>query len=47
MKILSEQYLQKIAFNHLSDNDLKGFMNLHKKCNVKPNSFLVIDATLA
>ena len=47
MKILSEQYLQKIAFNHLSDNDLKGFMNLHKRCTVKPNSFLVIDATLA
>ena len=47
MKILNEQDLQQMAFNHLSDYDLKGLVNLHKKYTAKPNSFLVIDATLA
>ena len=26
---------------------LKEFMNLYKKCNAKPYSFLILDATLA
>ena len=47
MKILNEQDLQQIAFNHLSDYDLKGLVNLPKKFTAKPNSFLVIDANLA
>ena len=47
MKIPKKQELQQIAFNHLSDIDFKGFMNLYKKCTEKAYSFLVIDATLA
>ena len=47
MKIPNKRELQQIAFNHLSDIDLKDFMNLYKKCTVKLYSFLVIDATLA
>ena len=43
MKIPYKRQLQQIAFNHSSDID---FMNLFKKCTVKPNSFLIIDATL-
>ena len=31
MKILNKQGLQQIAFNHSSDIDFKGFMNLYKK----------------
>ena len=27
--------------------DFEDFMNLHKKCTVKPYYFLIIDATLA
>ena len=47
MKILNKQELQQVAFNHSSGIDFKDFMNLYKKCTVKPYSFLVIDATLA
>ena len=47
MKILSKRELQQIAFNHSSDIDFQDFMNLFKKCTVKPYSFLVIDTTLA
>ena len=32
---------------HSLDIDFKDFMNLYKKCTVKPYSFLVFDATLA
>ena len=40
--------LQQInAFNHPSDTDFQDFMNLYKNCTAKPNSFLVIDTTLA
>ena len=39
--------LQQVAFNHSSDIDFQVFMNLYKKCTVKPYSFLVIDATSA
>ena len=47
MKIPSKQGLQQISFNHSSDIDFKVFMNLYKKCTVKPFSSLVIDTTLA
>ena len=47
MKILNKREFQQIAFNHSSSIDFKDFMNLYKKCNAKPYSFLVIDATLA
>ena len=47
MTIQNKQELQLIAFNHLSDIDLKDFMNLYKKCTAKPHSFLVINTTLA
>ena len=47
MKIPNKRELRQIAFNHLSDIDFEGFMNLYKKCTAKPYSFLVINATLA
>ena len=47
MKISNKRELQQIAFNHLSDIDFQGFMNLYKKCTAKPYSFFVIDTTLA
>ena len=47
MKIPSKQGLQQISFNHSSDIDFKVFMNLYKKCTVKPFSSLVIDTSLA
>ena len=47
MKISNKQELQQITFNHSSDIDFKDFMNLYNKCNAKPCSFLIIDATLA
>ena len=47
MKIPNKRKLQQIEFNHWSDIDFQGFMNLYKKCTEKPISFLVIDTTLA
>ena len=47
MKTPNKWELQQIAFNHSSDIDFQDYMNLCKKCTVKPYSFLVIDATLA
>ena len=47
MKIPNKKELQQIAFNHSSDIDFQGFVNLYKKCTTKPYSFLVIDITLA
>ena len=47
MKSSDKQELQRIAFNHSSAIEFKDFMNLYKKCTVKPYSFLVIDAILA
>ena len=47
MKIPNKQELQNIASHNSSDIDFKDFMNLYEKCNAKPYSFLVIDATLA
>ena len=46
MKIPNRRELQQIALNHLSDIDLKDFMNIYKKCTAKPYSFLVNDTTL-
>ena len=42
MKIPNERELQQIAFNHSSDIEFQGFMNLYKKCTAKSYSFLVI-----
>ena len=47
MKIQSKQEVQQIAFNPSLDINFRDFMNLYKKCTVKPHSFLVIDPTLA
>ena len=47
MKIPNKPELQQTAINHSTDIDFREFMNLYKKCNAKPYSFLVIDATLA
>ena len=47
MKISNKRELQQIASNNSSDVDFQDFMNLYKKCNAKPYSFLVIDTTLA
>ena len=46
MEIPNKSELQHIAFNHSSDIEFRDFINLHKKCIAKPNSFLVIDTTL-
>ena len=47
LKIPNKRELQQIAFNHSSDVDFQGFMNLCKKCTAKTYSFLFIDTTLA
>ena len=47
MNTPNKRELQQIAFNHSSDIDYRGFMNLYKKYTAKPYSFLVIDTTLA
>ena len=46
LKPPNKRELQQIAFNPSTDIDFKGFMNLYKKCTVKPYSFLVTDDTL-
>ena len=46
IKTPSKRELQEIAFNHSSDIDFQHFMNINKKCTVKPYSFMVIDTTL-
>ena len=35
-KILNKRELQEIAFNHSSDIDFRGFMNLYRKSTTKP-----------
>ena len=45
-KIPNKRELQQIALNHSSDISAKDFINIYKKCNAKPYSFLVNDATL-
>ena len=47
LKIPNKRELHQIAFNHSSDIDFQDFVSLYKKCNAKPYSLLVIDATLA
>ena len=47
MKIPNERELKQIASQSSSDIDFQDFINLYKICNVKPYSFLGIDATLA
>ena len=47
MKIPNKGELQQISFNYSSNIDFGDFMNLSKKRNARPYSFLVIDATLA
>ena len=47
IEIPNKRELQQITFNHLSGNGLGDFMNLYKKCTVKPYSVLAIDSTLA
>ena len=46
MKIPSIREVQQIVLNHSSDNDLKIFHNIYKKCTAVPYSYLVNDATL-
>ena len=47
MRVANEGEPQWIGSNNSSDVDFKDIMNHYKKCTPKPNSFLVIDATLA
>ena len=47
MKIQNERALQKIAFNDSSDIDFQDFMNIYEKFTSKPNSFFIIDTSLA
>ena len=35
MEIPNKQELQQIAFNHLSGNDIRDFMNLYRECTAK------------
>ena len=46
IKIRKKRELHQTAFNHSSDIDFQDFINLYKKCTIKPYSFLVIDTTL-
>ena len=46
MKIPNKRELQQIALNHSSDIDFKDFMNIYRKCNTEPYSFLANDTTL-
>ena len=47
MKTPIKRELQQTAYNHSSNIEFKGFINIYKKCTPKPHSFLVIDGTLA
>ena len=47
MKIRSKRELQQITFNHASDVDFQGLMNLYKKSTAQPYSFLVNYTTLS
>ena len=46
MKIPNKRELQKIALDHLSDNEFKDFMRLYKYYSKELPSFLVSDTTL-
>ena len=45
-KITNKRELQQIALYHLSDIDLKDFIEIYKKYTVESYSFLVNDTTL-
>ena len=45
--IMKTSNKRELVYNHSSDITFKGFLNLYKRCNAKPYSFLVIDAILA
>ena len=47
MKIPNKRELQQIVLNHSSDISFKDFINIYKKCNDEPYSFLVNDTMLA
>ena len=47
MKVPNKRQLQQTAFNHSSDIDFEGFMDLYEKCTAKPYSFSVFHTTLA
>ena len=47
MKALKNRHLKQNVFNHSSDINFIGFMNLFEKSTAKSYSLLVIDATLA
>ena len=46
-KILNKRELLEIAINHSSDIGAKDFINIYRKCTVKPYSFFVNDTTIA
>ena len=47
MKIPNKRELKQIASHNSSAINFQDFMNVYKKCHVKPYSFLVFDNTLA
>ena len=47
MKIPNKEELKQTLSHFSSDTDFNDFINCCKKCTLKPNSFLVIDANLA
>ena len=46
-KIPNKKELRQIARNHSSNISSKDFINIYSKSTIEPNSFLVIDTTLA
>ena len=43
IKILNKRELQQIAIKHSADMEYKIFMDLYKKCLLKPYYFFLID----
>ena len=46
-KISNKRELEEIVFNHSSDIEVKGFINLYNNDTAKPYPYLVIDGALA
>ena len=46
MKIPNKRELKQIPSHISSEIEFKNFMNLYKKCTAKPNSVLLVDATV-
>ena len=46
MRIPNKRELQQIAINHSSDNNIKDFIEIYRKCRDKAYSLLVIDTAL-